>query len=163
MAKTKNDIQQELDALRQENLRLAEENRKLRQSNDMFIDVIKDCHNDISNQINVLTTLKKEMLSYEVQLDSVTAENVALKARMGRIEGNPIGKVALQTYRNIRDLKADIVMKSQRSSETASKDKTVSAHEAKRQIVQTLETNPMGKAALKIYRSAKSIAKKGAK
>lgn len=155
--------QQEIDALRNEIAQLTEENHRLRQSNDTLIDALKSCHNDINSQVDVLMTLKKEMISYEVQLESMTAENVALKARMGRIENNPIGKVALQTYRNLRDLKADLNNAGKKNHAESAKSKTPATESAKQQIVKTLEKNHIGKVALKLFRNAKSIAKANTK
>ncbi len=163
MAKTKNDMQQQLDTLRQENLKLIEENHRLRQSNDTLIDALKSCHNDISSQVDVLMTLKKEMISYEVQLDSMTAENVALKARISKIENNPIGKVALQTYRNLRDLKADLNNAGQKKHTKLAKNQNPPTEGMKKQIVQTMEKKHIGKVALKLFRNAKSIVKANTK
>lgn len=124
--------QQEIDALRQENLRLIEENDKLCKSNDTLIEALKSCHNDITGQVDVLMALKKEMLSYEVQLESMTAENVTLKTRIDKIENNPIGKIAFKTYRNLRDLKTDIYNAMKKNDTKISKSQSA-------KIVQSLQ------------------------
>lgn len=102
----------ELDLLRKENRELKDsiailnhKNTTLQQENKSLIQELKGCHDDTCRIINMLTALKKDIRRYEVQINSLKSENVALKNKFAKIENNFIGDLALKTYRTLREVK----------------------------------------------------------
>lgn len=83
---------------------LQKENERLRQENEQLLAEIKNCHDDLSRQIAVMTSLKKDMRRYEVQLNSLKTENAEFKNKFAKIENNPIGRFALKIYRWLREM-----------------------------------------------------------
>lgn len=88
----------ELEALRIENERLKRQNEEL-------LGEIKQCRNDICKQIEVVTSVKKELRRYEVQINSLKTENDEFKNKFAKIENNPIGRLLLKIYRWLREMK----------------------------------------------------------
>ena len=89
-----------------ENLaKLKAENEQLKQRNRELLDELKGCHEDICNQIDVITSIKNELRRYEVQLNSLKTENNEFKNKFAKIENNSVGKVMLSTYRMLREIK----------------------------------------------------------
>lgn len=84
---------------------IEEENERLKKENEQLLEEIKNCRDDICRQIDAVTSIKKEMRRYEVQINSLKTENEELKNKFARIENNPIGKMLLKIYRFLRELK----------------------------------------------------------
>lgn len=102
----------EMDMLRKENFDLKDSNAILKhryalleQENEKLLQELKGCHEDICDQIAMMTAVKKELRRYEVQLNSLKSENAAYKARFEKIENNFIGRFALKIYRKLREFK----------------------------------------------------------
>lgn len=91
MADDKKALIQEIQRLKTENLKLLNE--------------LKICRDEICKLIGVITSIKKEIRRFEVQINSLKTENEELKNRFARIENHPIGKLALKAYRFLRELK----------------------------------------------------------
>lgn len=85
------------------------ENEKLKQQNERLVNEIELCHKELGAQISVLNSVKTEMRRYEVQLDTFKAQNAELKHRFDVIENNPICKILLQLYRNLREIKHRLI------------------------------------------------------
>ena len=84
---------------------LTQENEALKQQNELYVSELKACRSEISRQIELAMALKKEMRRYEVQLNSLKAENDEFKNKFARIENNMVGKAMLQGYRWLREMK----------------------------------------------------------
>lgn len=81
------------------------ENERLKRQNEELLGEIKQCRNDICKQIEVVSSVKKELRRYEVQINSLKTENNEFKNKFARIENNPIGKLLLKIYRWLREMK----------------------------------------------------------
>ncbi|MBQ8210614.1 MAG: hypothetical protein IJZ35_08540 [Clostridia bacterium] len=84
---------------------LKQQNEALRKENTYLVQQLAECHDSVCSQITVMTVLKKDIRRYEVQLNSLKAENAALKAKFDKIENNFIGRLLLKVYRILRELK----------------------------------------------------------
>lgn len=84
---------------------LQAENERLKQQNEELLGEIKQCRNDICKQIEVVTSIKKEMRRYEVQINSLKTENEEFKNKFAKIENNAIGRFLLKIYRWLREMK----------------------------------------------------------
>lgn len=84
---------------------ILQENERLKKENEALLNEIKNCRDDVCKQIGVITSVKKEMRRYEVQINSLKTENEELKRRFAKIEDNPIGKLLLKIYRFLREMK----------------------------------------------------------
>ncbi len=91
--------------MKDELLRLKEENDMLKKQNERLISELEECHKDINKQISVLRSVKAEIRRQQVQLDALKVQNAELKYRFDRIENHPIGKILFKIYRNLRELK----------------------------------------------------------
>ncbi len=92
---------QRMDELEQ----LKAENEALRQKNELLLGELKACRDDICNQIETVTAIKKELRRCEVQLNSLKTENDEFKNKFAKIENNPIGRFLLKIYRLLREWK----------------------------------------------------------
>lgn len=106
----------ELDLLRKENREIKDSNAILKhkmavveQENEKLVQELKNCHEDICKQLNILTAVKKDIRRYEVQISSLKSENAAYKNRFAKIENSFVGDIALKTYRKLRDVKQRII------------------------------------------------------
>lgn len=81
---------------------LIAENKKLKLENAALLEELKHCHNDISDGIATVLSIKKELRRYDVQINSLTAENNRFKQKFDKIENNPIGKLMLKVYRKFK-------------------------------------------------------------
>lgn len=84
---------------------LIEENKRLKEENEYLLSEIKTCRDDICKQIETVTSIKKEIRRYEVQINSLKTENEEFKNKFAKIENNPIGQLLLKIYRFLRELK----------------------------------------------------------
>lgn len=84
---------------------LQKENEQLKLENEALILEIKNCRDDLNRQIAVISSIKKDIRRYEVQLNSLKTENAEFKNKFARIENNPIGRFALKIYRWLREMK----------------------------------------------------------
>lgn len=84
---------------------LLAENKMLKEENEYLLSEIKVCRDDICNQIETITSVKKELRRYEVQINSLKTENEEFKNKFARIENNPIGQLLLKIYRFLREIK----------------------------------------------------------
>ena len=80
------------------------ENERLKQENEALLTEIKNCRDDLNRQIAVMTSIKKDMRRYEVQLNSLKTENAEFKNKFAMIENNPIGRFALRIYRWLKEM-----------------------------------------------------------
>lgn len=92
---------QRMDELEQ----LKAENEALRQKNEALLSELKAYRDDICNQIETVTAIKKELRRCEVQLNSLKTENDEFKNKFAKIENNPIGRFLLKIYRILREWK----------------------------------------------------------
>lgn len=102
----------ELDLLKKENNALKTENADLKhdvavahQKIDTLLEELTNCHADICNIVTTLTSVKKDIRRYEVQINSLKTENAMYKNRFAKIENNVVGDLALKTYRVLREFK----------------------------------------------------------
>lgn len=84
---------------------LQKENEQLKLENEALILEIRNCRDDLNRQIAVISSIKKDIRRYEVQLNSLKTENAEFKNKFARIENNPIGRFALKIYRWLREMK----------------------------------------------------------
>lgn len=84
---------------------LLEENKRLKEENEYLLSEIKNCRDDICKNIETVTSIKKEIRRYEVQINSLKTENEEFKNKFAKIENNPIGQLLLKIYRFLRELK----------------------------------------------------------
>lgn len=84
---------------------IQKENEHLKKENERLLEEIKVCRDDVCKQIDVITSIKKEIRRYEVQINSLKTENDELKNKFARIENNPIGNMLLKIYRFLREVK----------------------------------------------------------
>lgn len=84
---------------------LQAENERLKKQNEELLGEIRQCRNDICKQIEVVTSVKKELRRYEVQINSLKTENEEFKNKFSKIENNPIGRLLLKVYRWLREMK----------------------------------------------------------
>ncbi|MCD7774860.1 MAG: hypothetical protein LUG85_00250 [Clostridiales bacterium] len=85
--------------------RLQQENEQLKNDNALLLSELKACRDDLSEEAEALTVIKKEMRRCDVQLNSLKTENEELKNKFAKIENNPIGRFLLKIYRWLRELK----------------------------------------------------------
>ncbi len=78
---------------------------QLKKDNEFLLNELKDCHDTLNEQIALLTSLKRNMQRYEVQINSLKNENNDLKNKFAKIENNPLGSYALKIYRWLREIK----------------------------------------------------------
>ncbi|MBR5233914.1 MAG: hypothetical protein IKW03_06860 [Clostridia bacterium] len=83
---------------------LLKENEQLKKENEALLLEIKSCRDDLNRQIAVMTSIKKDMRRYEVQLNSLKTENAEFKNKFAMIENNPIGRFALKIYRWLKEM-----------------------------------------------------------
>lgn len=83
---------------------LLKENERLKSENEALLLEIKNCRDDLNRQIAVMTSIKKDIRRYEVQLNSLKTENAEFKNKFAMIENNPIGRFALKIYRWLKDM-----------------------------------------------------------
>lgn len=95
----------ELIKLRAEYEELQKQNQALTEENTRLVGIIEECHNELNEQITVLTAVKVEMRRYEVQLNTLKSENADLKNKFAKLENNPIGRILFKLYRNLREIK----------------------------------------------------------
>lgn len=87
-----------------ENEELLKENERLKSENEALLLEIKSCRDDLNRQIAVMTSIKKDIRRYEVQLNSLKTENAEFKNKFAMIESNPIGRFALRIYRWLKEM-----------------------------------------------------------
>lgn len=83
---------------------LLKENERLKNENEALLLEIKACRDDLNRQIAVMTSIKKDIRRYEVQLNSLKTENAEFKRKFAMIENNPIGRFALKIYRWLKEM-----------------------------------------------------------
>lgn len=83
---------------------LLKENERLKSENEALLLEIKNCRDDLNRQIAVMTSIKKDIRRYEVQLNSLKTENAEFKNKFAMIENNPIGRFALKIYRWLKEM-----------------------------------------------------------
>ena len=83
---------------------LLKENERLKSENEALLLEIKTCRDDLNRQIAVMTSIKKDIRRYEVQLNSLKTENAEFKRKFAMIENNPIGRFALRIYRWLKEM-----------------------------------------------------------
>lgn len=83
---------------------LLKENERLKTENEALLLEIKNCRDDLNRQIAVITSIKKDIRRYEVQLNSLKTENAEFKNKFAMIENNPIGRFALKIYRWLKEM-----------------------------------------------------------
>lgn len=83
---------------------LLKENERLKSENEALLLEIKNCRDDLNRQIAVMTSIKKDLRRYEVQLNSLKTENAEFKNKFAMIENNPIGRFALKIYRWLKEM-----------------------------------------------------------
>lgn len=83
---------------------LLKENERLKSENEALLLEIKACRDDLNRQIAVMTSIKKDIRRYEVQLNSLKTENAEFKNKFAMIENNPIGRFALKIYRWLKEM-----------------------------------------------------------
>lgn len=83
---------------------LLKENERLKSENESLLLEIKTCREDLNRQIAVMTSVKKDIRRYEVQLNSLKTENAEFKKKFAMIENNPIGRFALRIYRWLKEM-----------------------------------------------------------
>lgn len=83
---------------------LLKENERLKSENEALLLEIKNCRDDLNRQIAVMTSIKKDIRRYEVQLNSLKTENAEFKNKFAMIENNPIGRFALRIYRWLKEM-----------------------------------------------------------
>ena len=83
---------------------LLKENERLKSENEALLLEIKTCRDDLNRQIAVMTSVKKDIRRYEVQLNSLKTENAEFKRKFAMIENNPIGRFALKIYRWLKEM-----------------------------------------------------------
>lgn len=83
---------------------LLKENEHLKSENEALLLEIKNCRDDLNRQIAVMTSIKKDIRRYEVQLNSLKTENAEFKNKFAMIENNPIGRFALKIYRWLKEM-----------------------------------------------------------
>ena len=83
---------------------LLKENERLKSENEALLLEIKNCRDDLNRQIAVMTSIKKDIRRYEVQLNSLKTENAEFKNKFAMIENNPIGRFALEIYRWLKEM-----------------------------------------------------------
>lgn len=83
---------------------LLKENERLKSENETLLLEIKSCRDDLNRQIAVMTSIKKDIRRYEVQLNSLKTENAEFKKKFAMIENNPIGRFALKIYRWLKEM-----------------------------------------------------------
>ena len=83
---------------------LLKENERLKSENEALLLEIKNYRDDLNRQIAVMTSIKKDIRRYEVQLNSLKTENAEFKNKFAMIENNPIGRFALKIYRWLKEM-----------------------------------------------------------
>ena len=83
---------------------LLKENERLKSENEALLLEIKSSRDDLNRQIAVMTSIKKDIRRYEVQLNSLKTENAEFKNKFAMIENNPIGRFALKIYRWLKEM-----------------------------------------------------------
>lgn len=83
---------------------LVKENERLKSENEALLLEIKNCRDDLNRQIAVMTSIKKDIRRYEVQLNSLKTENAEFKNKFAMIENNPVGRFALKIYRWLKEM-----------------------------------------------------------
>jgi len=83
---------------------LLKENERLKSENEALLLEIKNCRDDLNRQIAVMTSIKKDIRRYEVQLNSLKTENAEFKNKFAMIENNPVGRFALKIYRWLKEM-----------------------------------------------------------
>lgn len=81
---------------------------QLKEERDELLLMLKDCHDTVFSQIDAITSVRKELRRYEVQLNSLKAENEEWKRKFAKIEKNFFGKILLKLYRFLREIKRRI-------------------------------------------------------
>jgi len=67
---------------------LLKENERLKSENEALLLEIKNCRDDLNRQIAVMTSIKKDIRRYEVQLNSLKTENAEFKNKFAMILKN---------------------------------------------------------------------------
>ncbi|MCI5538825.1 MAG: hypothetical protein MR390_08950 [Oscillospiraceae bacterium] len=77
---------------------------KLKEDNARLLSELKQCYSDIENQTAVLSSVKKDLRRYEVQINSLKVENDNFKRKFSIIENNFIGSRLLNVYRKYKNV-----------------------------------------------------------
>ena len=77
---------------------------KLKEDNARLLYELKQCYSDIENQTAVLSSVKKDLRRYEVQINSLKVENDNFKRKFSIIENNFIGSRLLNVYRKYKNV-----------------------------------------------------------
>ncbi len=77
---------------------------KLKEDNARLLSELKQCYSDIESQTAVLSSVKKDLRRYEVQINSLKVENDNFKRKFSIIENNFIGSRLLNVYRKYKNV-----------------------------------------------------------
>lgn len=77
---------------------------KLKEDNARLLSELRQCCSDIENQTAVLSSVKKDLRRYEVQINSLKVENDNFKRKFSLIENNFIGSRLLRFYRKYKNV-----------------------------------------------------------
>jgi len=81
-----------------------QEIEKLKADRQRLIEELERCYEDMNVQSALLSSLRKNLRRYEVQINSLKMENDNFKRKFGIIENNFFGSILLDIYRKYKNI-----------------------------------------------------------
>ena len=85
-------------------LTFEQEIEKLKADRQRLIEELERCYEDLNVQSALLSSLRKNLRRYEVQINSLKMENDNFKRKFGIIENNFFGSILLDIYRKYKNI-----------------------------------------------------------
>lgn len=87
-----------------EQLASRQEIESLKADRQRLLEELERCYEDLNVQSALLSSVKKNLRRYEVQINSLKMENDNFKRKFGIIENNFFGSILLDIYRKYKNI-----------------------------------------------------------